>query len=61
MVSFKDGSVIAQMGIPDMKGAIAYALSHPERLPLDQPIPDFAEIGMLKFKRLNLRKLVLKN
>jgi len=56
MVSFKDGSVIAQMGIPDMKGAIAYALSHPERLPLDQPIPDFAGIGSLKFKRLNLKK-----
>jgi 1-deoxy-D-xylulose-5-phosphate reductoisomerase len=56
MVSFKDGSVIAQIGIPDMKGAIAYALSHPERLPLDQPIPDFAGIGMLKFKRLNLKK-----
>jgi 1-deoxy-D-xylulose-5-phosphate reductoisomerase len=39
-----------------MKGAIAYALSHPERLPLEQPIPDFAGIGMLKFKRLNLKK-----
>ncbi|MEW6671458.1 MAG: 1-deoxy-D-xylulose-5-phosphate reductoisomerase [Thermodesulfobacteriota bacterium] len=56
MVSFKDGSVIAQIGIPDMKGAIAYALSHPERLPLNQPVPDFAAIGMLKFKRLNLKK-----
>ncbi|MDF1592236.1 MAG: 1-deoxy-D-xylulose-5-phosphate reductoisomerase [Desulfobacterales bacterium] len=56
MVSFKDGSVIAQMGIPDMRGAIAYALSHPERLPLEQPIPDFAGIGMLKFKRLDLKK-----
>lgn len=56
MVSFKDGSVIAQIGIPDMKGAIAYALSHPERLPLEQPIPDFAGIGMLKFKRLDLKK-----
>jgi 1-deoxy-D-xylulose-5-phosphate reductoisomerase len=56
MVSFRDGSVIAQIGIPDMKAAIAYALSHPERLPLGQPIPDFAGIGMLKFKPLNLRK-----
>ena len=56
MVSFKDGSVIAQIGIPDMKGAIAYALSYPERLPLGQPIPDFVGIGSLRFKRLNLKK-----
>jgi len=34
MVAYKDGSVIAQLGIPDMKGAIAYALSYPQRLPL---------------------------
>ena len=32
MVAFRDGSVLAQLGVPDMKGAIAYALSHPERL-----------------------------
>ena len=32
MVAFRDGAVIAQMGIPDMKAAIAYALSYPERL-----------------------------
>jgi len=56
MVSFRDGSVIAQIGIPDMKGAIAYALSHPERLPLAQPVPDFAGIGALRFKRLSLKK-----
>ncbi|MFO7706653.1 MAG: 1-deoxy-D-xylulose-5-phosphate reductoisomerase [Desulfobacterales bacterium] len=42
MVAFQDGSVIAQMGIPDMKTAIAYALSYPERLPLGQPLPDFS-------------------
>jgi 1-deoxy-D-xylulose-5-phosphate reductoisomerase len=34
MVEFKDGSVIAQMGPPDMRLPIAYALSHPERLDL---------------------------
>jgi 1-deoxy-D-xylulose-5-phosphate reductoisomerase len=56
MVSFNDGSVIAQIGIPDMKAAIAYALSFPDRLPINQPIPDFTGIGALKFKRLNLRK-----
>jgi 1-deoxy-D-xylulose-5-phosphate reductoisomerase len=51
MVSYKDGSVIAQMGIPDMKGAIAYAMSYPERLPLGQPLPDFKSIGSLTFQR----------
>jgi 1-deoxy-D-xylulose-5-phosphate reductoisomerase len=49
MVAFKDGSVIAQMGIPDMQGAIAYALSHPQRLPLKMPLPDFAQLGALTF------------
>ena len=51
MVSYKDGSVIAQMSIPDMKGAIAYAMSYPERLPLGQPLPDFKSIGSLTFQR----------
>ena len=49
MVCYVDGSVIAQLGTPDMKGAIAYALSWPERLPLNQPLPDFAKIGALTF------------
>ena len=49
MVSYRDGSIIAQLGIPDMKGAIAYAISFPERLPLKQPIPDFGRIGSLTF------------
>jgi 1-deoxy-D-xylulose-5-phosphate reductoisomerase len=42
MVAFRDGSVMAQLGVPDMKTAIAYALAYPERLPLNQPLPDFA-------------------
>ena len=56
MVSFKDGAVMAQLGIPDMKGAIAYALSYPERLALEQPLPDFAGIGALTFERPDLNK-----
>ncbi len=52
MVAFQDGSVIAQIGMPDMKGAIAYALSYPARLPLNQPILDFAQIGRLVFEPL---------
>jgi len=56
MVSFKDGTVMAQLGIPDMKGAIAYALSYPERLALEQPLPDFAAIGALTFQKPDLNK-----
>lgn len=50
MVAFRDGSVIAQMGIPDMKGAIAYALSYPGRLPLNQPLPAFTDLRALTFE-----------
>jgi 1-deoxy-D-xylulose-5-phosphate reductoisomerase len=50
MVSFRDGSVLAQLGVPDMKGAIAYAMSYPERLDLNQPAPDFAGIGSFTFE-----------
>jgi 1-deoxy-D-xylulose-5-phosphate reductoisomerase len=50
MVAYQDGSVIAQMGIPDMKVAIAYALAYPERLPLEQPLPDFTGMGALTFE-----------
>jgi len=56
MVSFKDGTVMAQLGIPDMKGAIAYALSYPERLALEQPLPDFVGIGALTFEQPDLNK-----
>jgi 1-deoxy-D-xylulose-5-phosphate reductoisomerase len=56
MVAFQDGSVMAQMGIPDMKTAISYALSYPERLPLGQDLPDFPRIGALTFETPNLDK-----
>ncbi len=50
MVAFKDGSVIAQLGVPDMKGAIACALSWPERLNIGQPVPDFPALHQLTFE-----------
>jgi 1-deoxy-D-xylulose-5-phosphate reductoisomerase len=50
MVAFKDGSVIAQLGVPDMRGAIAFALSCPERLNIGQPPPDFAALAQLTFE-----------
>ena len=56
MVAFHDGSILAQMGPPDMKTAIAYALSWPERLPLELPRLDFAVLGRLEFRRPDLVK-----
>jgi len=56
MVAYQDGSVIAQLGIPDMKTAIAYALSFPERLPLNQPLPDFSGKQELTFQKPDLEK-----
>lgn len=49
MVEFIDGSVIGQLGIPDMRGPIAYAMHYPERLPLGLPRLDLAKIGQLTF------------
>jgi 1-deoxy-D-xylulose-5-phosphate reductoisomerase len=56
MVAYADGAVIAQMGVPDMKGAIAYGLSHPLRLPLGVPAPDFVNIGCLTFEEPDLER-----
>jgi 1-deoxy-D-xylulose-5-phosphate reductoisomerase len=50
MVAYCDGSILAQMGVPDMQAAISYALAYPERLPLKQPLPDLAGIGRLSFQ-----------
>ena len=50
MVEFIDGSVLAQMGIPDMAVPISYALAFPERLPMDHlPSLDLPAIGRLEF------------
>lgn len=54
MVGFRDGAVMAQMGIPDMRSAIAYALSFPERMSIQQPLPDFPGIGALTFEKPDL-------
>jgi len=50
MVEYHDGAVIAQLGKPDMKGPIAYALSYPERLPDVSPALDFASVSALTFE-----------
>ena len=56
MVEYIDGSVIAQMGIPDMRTPIAYALAYPERIALDIARLDLCEIGKLTFERPDLQK-----
>ncbi|HEY8156479.1 MAG TPA: 1-deoxy-D-xylulose-5-phosphate reductoisomerase [Myxococcota bacterium] len=50
LVEFIDGSVLAQLGLPDMRVPIAVALAHPERLPLDLPRLDLAALGRLEFE-----------
>lgn len=50
MVEFSDGAVIAQLGHPDMKEPIQYAISYPERLSLDNRKLDFAELGGITFE-----------
>jgi len=56
MVEFADGAVIAQMGHPDMREPIQYALSFPERLALDNKKLDFAELGSLTFEKPDMDK-----
>jgi 1-deoxy-D-xylulose-5-phosphate reductoisomerase len=50
MVAYVDGSVLAQMGSPDMRTPIAYALNWPQRMEAPAPRLNFAEIGQLTFE-----------
>ncbi len=49
MVEYVDGSVLAQMGSPDMRTPIAYALAWPQRMETTVKQLDFAELGKLEF------------
>ena len=49
MIEYADGSVIAQMGHPDMREAIQFAFSYPFRLPLNNRKLNFAELGNMSF------------
>lgn len=49
LVEYQDRSVIAQLGLPDMRTPIAYAMNYPERVPLDLPSLNLAQIGTLTF------------
>jgi len=50
MVEFRDGAVIAQLGCPDMRLPIQFALAFPDRPALDVPRLDFAQLGRLTFQ-----------
>jgi len=56
LVEFCDGSVIAQMGMPDMKVPIQYALTYPERMHLGVKPLDLPGIGSLTFKKPDMEK-----
>ena len=50
MVGYTDGSVLAQLGAPDMRTAIGYALAYPDRPKLDVERLDFAKLARLDFE-----------
>jgi 1-deoxy-D-xylulose-5-phosphate reductoisomerase len=50
MVEYIDGSVVAQLGVSDMRGPISYAMAWPERLRLDLPPLDLSRLGKLTFE-----------
>jgi len=56
IVEFVDGSSKAQLGIPDMKVPILYALTYPERIKLDTPLLDYSKPINLAFEPVDYRK-----
>ncbi|MEP6596532.1 MAG: 1-deoxy-D-xylulose-5-phosphate reductoisomerase, partial [Ginsengibacter sp.] len=55
MVQFQDGSIKAQMGLPDMKLPIQYALAFPHRLPNNSKRADFKKINVLGFEEPDVK------
>ncbi len=56
LVAFKDGSMLAQLGQPDMRIPIAYALGWPERIETDTPRLSLDKIGQLTFEKADLAR-----
>ena len=56
MIEFDDGAVIAQLGHPDMREPIQFALAFPERLSLNNKKLDFAQLGNLSFEKPDIDK-----
>ena len=49
LIEFEDGAVLAQLGVPDMRLPIQYALTYPRRMPCAMPRLNLAEIGRMTF------------
>jgi 1-deoxy-D-xylulose-5-phosphate reductoisomerase len=58
-VEFVDSSIIAQMGLPDMRVPIQYALTYPDRLPTPVPPLNLAEMGKLHFRAMDFERFRL--
>ncbi len=56
MVQFVDGSLLAQLGVPDMRIPIIYSLSYPQRWPLNTERLDLVKIGQLDFFAPDMKK-----
>lgn len=56
MVEFEDGAVLAQMGNPDMRGPIGYAMGYPHRLDYQARSLDFAAFSQLTFQAPDLKR-----
>ncbi len=56
MIEFKDGAIIAQLGCPDMREPIGFALSYPERITVGNRKLDFATLGSLNFQAPDLKR-----
>ncbi|MBW7650315.1 1-deoxy-D-xylulose-5-phosphate reductoisomerase [Anoxybacillus sp. ST4] len=56
MVQFHDGSVIAQLGTPDMRVPIQYALTYPDRFPLHIERLNLAEVATLHFQKVDMNR-----
>jgi 1-deoxy-D-xylulose-5-phosphate reductoisomerase len=56
MVAYRDGSVLAQLGLPDMRTPIQYALTFPEHTAGEVAAPDFARLSSLTFEEPDRRR-----
>jgi len=56
MVEYKDGSIISQMGIPDMMTPIAYALAYPRHIKTGLPSLELEKVGDLSFEKPDLNR-----
>ncbi len=56
MIEYKDGSIMAQLGVTDMRIPIQYALTYPERLDVGLKQIDFCKLAKLTFEKPDMKK-----